>query len=81
MEDKRYNVKAAYLRAVHGWRRACDERGLSDAQRGQFNTKFLDYILDDFMPWHKDTGMRDFSHQEVNRYHTISGESGGSLPT
>lgn len=30
--------------------------------------KFLDYVLDDLMPWHRDQGLRDFSLLEVNRY-------------
>ena len=67
MEGKGYVCEAAYLRVVRGWRQACDERGLSDEQRSQFNTDFLDFILDELMPWHKDSGLRDFSLLEVNR--------------
>lgn len=37
MESKGYVYEAEYLHAVRDWRRACDERGLSDEQRGQFN--------------------------------------------
>ena len=29
---------------------------------------FLDYILDDLMPWHREPELRDFSFLEVNRY-------------
>ncbi len=68
MESKGYNFEATYLRVVRGWRRACDERGLSATQRSQYNTEFLDYVLDDLMPWHKEAGLRDFSLLEVNRY-------------
>lgn len=68
MEKKGYNIEAEYLRAVRGWRRACDERGLSHVERSQYNKKFLDYVLDDLMPWHRDQGLRDFSLLEVNRY-------------
>lgn len=68
MESKGYDFEAKYLRAVCGWRRACDERGLSDSQRSQYNTDFLNYVLDDLMPWHKVEGLRDFSLLEVNRW-------------
>ena len=66
MDKKKYTFEMKYLRAVRDWRRACDERGLSDAQRAHFNKNFLDYILDDLMPWHEK--QRDFSLLEVNRY-------------
>ena len=29
-------------------------------------TKFLNYLLNDLMPWHKDPGLRDFSLLEAN---------------
>ena len=64
---ERISCEAAYLRAVHGWRQACDEWGLSDAERSELNREFLDYILDDLMPWHNESGLRDFSLLEVNR--------------
>ena len=59
--------EAEYLRSVRGWRRACDERGLSTDQRSQLNKAFLDYIVDDLMPWHRDQGLQDFSLLEVTR--------------
>ena len=68
MEHKGYSDEANYLRAVRGWRRACDERGVSSQQHSELNKHFLDYILDDLMPWHRDTPTRDFSLLEVNRY-------------
>lgn len=67
MGKKGYSDEAAYLKVVHNWRCACDERGLTEDQRSTFNKDFLDYILDDFMPWHKDVQW-DFSHLEVNRF-------------
>lgn len=71
MKYKGYNFEAEYLSTVRGWRRACDERGLLDEERSQYNTAFLNYILDDLMPWHKDPGLRNFSILEVNQlvYH------------
>ena len=61
MESKGYTAEAQYLSVVHNWRRASDERGLSAETRQQ---QFLQFILDDLMPWHKD---KDFSFLEVNR--------------
>ena len=56
-----YQNEAEYLQYVHNWRRACDERGLTDDQRSKYNRELLNYILDDLMPWHKDDDLRDFS--------------------
>jgi len=68
MDKKQYTSEASYLRVVHNWRQACDKRGISDVLRSQYNQQFLDYILDDLMPYHKDEGLNDFSLLEVNRY-------------
>lgn len=65
MKEKQYVVEAEYIEAVLGWRRACDERGLSELQRCRYNYKFLNYILDELMPWHRVN--YDFSLLEVNR--------------
>ena len=43
-----------------------DERGLSELTRCQLNYDFLNYILDDLMPWHR--SIYDLSPLEVNRY-------------
>ncbi|XP_065893229.1 uncharacterized protein [Dysidea avara] len=51
MENKGYAVEAKFLQVIRNWRRASDERGLTD----------------DLMPWHTDEGLRDFSLLEVNR--------------
>ena len=67
MDKKGYAAEAEYLRSIRGWRRACNERGLSNDQRSQLNKAFLDYILDDLMPWHRDPQLRDFSLLEVSR--------------
>ena len=29
---------------------------------------FLNYVLDELMPWHIEDGLKDFSLLEVNRY-------------
>ena len=67
MQQKEYKHEAKYLQAVRGWRRACDERGLTSQQRSQFNQNLLHFILDEVMPWHCDD-ITDFSLLEVNRY-------------
>ena len=67
MKEKGYHSEAEYLQYIRNWRRACDERGLTDNQRSKFNKDLLDYILSDLMPWHSD-GLRDLSLLEVNRY-------------
>ena len=65
MEKKGYMCEANYIRVVLNWRRACDERGLSELQRCRFNYQMLNYVLDDLMPWHQ---QYDYSYLEVNRY-------------
>ena len=65
MRQKGYSYEAQYIDAVWNWRRACDERGLSPLERCRFNYQFLNLILDELMPWHKQ--IYDFSLLEVNR--------------
>ena len=50
-------------RIIRNWRRAVDERGISEDLRQQYKN----FMLDDLMPWHRKPGMRDFSLMEVNR--------------
>ena len=50
---------------IHNWRLACDERGLTQAQRSEYNKAFLELILDELMPWHK--YQYDLSTLEVTR--------------
>ena len=66
MKQKGYEYEAQYTETVWNWRRACDDRGLKELQRCKFNHEFLNLILDDLMPWYKQT--YDFSLLEVNRY-------------
>ena len=65
MEKHGYDAEAEMVKAVRNWRRAIDERGLSEEQRRQFRDNFLSFILDEWMPWHKE--VHDFSLLEVNR--------------
>ena len=39
MESKGYNDEAIYLRVIHNWRHARDERELTDEQRRNFITR------------------------------------------
>lgn len=64
-ERRGYVAEAEMVRTVRNWRRAIDERGLSEEQRRQFRDNFLSFILDEWMPWHRES--RDFSLLEVNR--------------
>lgn len=66
MTERGYIKEAEYISAVNGWRRACDERGISSLKRCRLNYQLLNYILDELMPWHKEN--YDFSTMEVNRY-------------
>ena len=72
MESKGYTCEAQHLTVIRNWRRACDERGLTDSQRSTYNNELLEYLLDDLMPWHRE-GLRDFSLLEVNKYDIMFG--------
>ena len=65
MKRNHYEDEAKYVEVVRNWRRSVDERGLSEDQRRQFRNDFISYILDDWMPWHRNSF--DFSTLEVNR--------------
>ena len=65
MKRNGYAAEEVYIQVVRKWRRASDERGLSQEDRKKFNKAFYDYILDDLIPWHKE---EDLSSLEVNRY-------------
>ena len=65
MERNGYDYEALYIRRVRNWRRACDERGLTELQRCKFNYEMLAMILDELMPWHNE--LYDFSLLKVNK--------------
>ncbi len=66
MEDHQYEPERKYLRTVRNWRRAIDERGIPDSLRLQYCKEFLDFIIEDLIPWYP-AGNTDFSSMEVNR--------------
>ena len=56
MERNNYDYEARYIQVIQmirNWRRACDERGLSQITRCKFNYELLNFILDELMPWYK----------------------------
>ena len=69
MRKNGYEYEAKYIETIWNWRRACDERGLPELQRSKFNHQFLNMILEELMPWFKES--YDFSLLEVNRYYTF----------
>ena len=71
MTKKGYLFEAHYIETVLNWRRSSDERGLTQIQRSWYNYKMLNYLLDELMPWYRDT--YDFSALEVNRYTLLMG--------
>lgn len=66
MKNNNYSAEAEYLQRVRNWRRAVDERGLSEDQRQQLCAELLEFIVIDLMPWYS-AKQRDFSLLEVNR--------------
>ena len=69
MRSRGYEFEARFISVIWNWRRACDERGLSELQCCHFNYQFLNMVLDELMPWHQE--IYDFSHMEVNRFVTV----------
>ena len=55
MEKKGYHFEAQYIRVIWNWRRAGDERGLRELQHSKFNYQLLNMILEELMPWYKET--------------------------
>ena len=65
MEKHGYTAEAKMVQTIRNWRRAIDERGLTEEKRRQFRDELLHFILDEWMPWHKQ--VHDYSLLEVNR--------------
>ena len=64
MERKNYEFEVRYVKIIRNWRRSCDERGLSDDERSRFNQDLIEYILEELIPWYKQS---DYSTLEVNQ--------------
>lgn len=61
-----YHTEADYVRIVAQWHEASDGRGLSQLQRCKYNYEMLNFVLDEWMPWHTDN--YDFTTIDINRY-------------
>ena len=66
LEANNYPNEARFVKVVRNWHKASDGRGLSEETRSQYNLAMLDFILEDWMPWH--WYMRNYSVIDVNRY-------------
>lgn len=61
-----HNAEADYVHVIAQWHEASDGRGLGQLQRCRYNYKMLNFILDEWMPWHTD--IYDFATIDINRY-------------
>ncbi len=50
MEEKGYEFEANYIKVIGNWRKACDERGVSERQRSKYNYELINFILDELVP-------------------------------
>ena len=64
--EKGYENEYQYVKVIAQWHESSDGRGISQLKRSQYNYEMLNYILDEWMPWHKDD--YDFSKIDINRY-------------
>jgi hypothetical protein len=69
MRKNDHKHEMAFLRLVHNWQKASDRRGLDEATRHLYNKEMLNWILDDWMSWHRYN--YDLSTIDVNRYYTV----------
>ena len=66
MRARGFAVEATYIQTIADWHEAWDGRGLHPLHRSRANYRMLNYLLDEWMPWHTDT--YDFLMIDVNRY-------------
>lgn len=57
---------ANVLTIIRNWHKAVDGRGLSEALRSTYLNAFKEWILDDWMPWHKTDN--NYAMIDVNRF-------------
>lgn len=65
LRRKGHEQEANHVKIIANWHEASDGRGLSQLQRSQYNYQMLNYVLDDWMPWHHEN--YDFSTIDINR--------------
>ncbi len=58
--------EAKHVEVAANWHEATDGRGISQLKRCKYNHLMLQYILDEWMPWHN--SCYDFSTIDINRY-------------
>ena len=63
---KEHVQEARHVQLIANWHEASDGRGLSQLQWSKYNYEMLNYVLDDWMPWHHEK--YDFSTIDINRY-------------
>ncbi|CAB4027056.1 Hypothetical predicted protein, partial [Paramuricea clavata] len=65
LEKKGHTSGATVLKLLHNWHKAVDGRGLSEDQRSTYCEELKCWLLDDWMPWHRE--VKDYSQIDVNR--------------
>lgn len=65
LERKGHKTGAHVLRTIHNWHKAVDGRGLSEAERSQYCQEMKYWLLDDWIPWHRETNY--YTLIDVNR--------------
>ena len=65
LSNRGHSKEAKYIRTVSNWHISSDGRGISQLLRSKYNYQMMNYILDELLPWYKDT--YDFSLLEVNQ--------------
>jgi hypothetical protein len=65
-QGNQYTPEAQYVKVIADYHEAWDGRGLTQLQRCRNNYAMLNYILDEWMPWHNE--IYDFRLIDVNRF-------------
>ena len=63
-----HDREAKHVKVIANWHEASDGRGISQLLRCKYNYLMLQYILDEWIPWHR--SCYDFSTIDINRYCT-----------
>lgn len=66
MQKNGFDQEAEYILTVASWHEASDGRGLSQLDRCKSNHQMLNYLLDEFLPWHREN--YDFTTLDINRF-------------
>ena len=66
MQKNGVNQEAEYILTVASWHEASDGRGLSQLDRCKSNHQMLNYLLDEFLPWHREN--YDITTLDINRF-------------